>query len=172
MALRRSNHRPLIQPNLNRLAESPLPRNGAGAFCFPRYTPPSLLAVSENANTFPEDERTSPVGRRRGGATGLMSLVLGGFISGFGQKKNPQPASWAVDNVVDKVIHRLWISLWKSLACLWIPVQHLSTGDTCPLWIKPNSREFSPRTRNLREPRSTNRTRRCSRCPRRFRSQS
>jgi len=104
MALRRSNHRPLIQPNLNRLAESPLPRNGAGAFCFPRYTPPSLLAVSENANTFPEDERTSPVGRRRGGATGLMSLVLGGFISGFGQKKihNPHLGLWIM----------LWIKLF------------------------------------------------------------
>ena len=62
------------------------------------------------------------MGRRRGGATGLMSLVLGGFISGFGQKKNPQPASGAVEKVVDKVIHRLWISLWKSLACLWIVV--------------------------------------------------
>jgi len=172
MALRRSNHRPLIQPNLNRLAESPLPRNGAGAFCFPRYTPPSLLAVSENANTFPEDERTSPVGRRRGGATGLMSLVLGGFISGFGQKKihNPHLGLWK----------KLWIKLFtgcgfrcgnRFLACGY-PYSVYPPGDTCPLWIKPNSREFSPRTRNLREPRSTNRTRRCSRCPRRFRSQS
>lgn len=135
----------------------PSPNSGGGSFVFPRFPPPSLLVAQTPSTRIFWDTQQSRIGSDTAGLLGSFGIWFWEnrfLVSG---KKKSTTRIWAVDKVVNKVIHRLWISVWKSPSCLWIPVQHLSTGDSRPLWIKPNSREVTPRrTRSIREPRSTN----------------